>query len=46
VLCAALIGLAAVPDGQPVVERARLVAWVERANAIFAPYDLPASVAR
>jgi hypothetical protein len=30
----------AAPDGQPVVDRARLVAWVDRANAIFAPYDL------
>jgi hypothetical protein len=30
----------AAPDRQPVVDRARLVAWVERANAIFAPYDL------
>lgn len=30
----------AAPDGQPVVDRAGLVAWVERANAIFAPYDL------
>jgi hypothetical protein len=30
----------AAPDGQPVVDRATLVAWVERANAIFAPYDL------
>lgn len=30
----------AAPDGQPVVDRAWLVARVERANAIFAPYDL------
>lgn len=30
----------AAPDRQPVVDRARLVAWVERANAIFAPYEL------
>lgn len=30
----------AAPDSQPVVERAMLVAWVDRANAIFAPYDL------
>lgn len=27
-------------DGQPVVDRAWLVARIERANAIFAPYDL------
>lgn len=30
----------AAPDGQPVVDRAWLVAQIERANAIFAPYDL------
>jgi hypothetical protein len=30
----------AAPDGLPVVDRASLVAWVERANVIFAPYDL------
>ncbi len=30
----------AAPDGAPVVDRAWLVARVERANAIFAPYDL------
>jgi hypothetical protein len=28
----------AAPDGQSVVDRATLVAWVERANVIYAPY--------